>query len=496
MQLKYIISTTEGPELLQQYDKDGNGPVNHAVRVGRLDLVRIIIESNSNWLTTDPFKRACREAASKGQIDLVRYLLKQNKSYAYVTNMANYILLHHAAEEGWSKIVSLLVDQFPNSTHRKNAKGQVPLQCAVNKNQLNCAKILLKAEPANVNSKDSSGCTALFIACEKGFTNMVKLLLDSDADPRLITYDKQRTKWDALSAALINKHTECARIIFENKHCDELLKNRMVDLDGNAQTHFTIAIQKLPEMALLIMDKCIKSCDMHCDDPEYTIRYNFELLYGDTFDGNPFSEYGATFARFYNNISTTNCASAKTASNSSIQHKTNEEALEPENKMPKSLHPLEIMLKSNREDLLQHDLVRAFLAHKSARLFIPFLTSFIFYALLLAIYSVYMFQNTPPYMYFSHTRTSGLEYEATNETRNLQKLCSLLKPATRTTELSKYGLMCLALLSLLKEVTQFMLYKRNYITWENAVEISIYVLALLITIDTNECMHITGLREH
>ncbi|KAF5402193.1 hypothetical protein PHET_03901 [Paragonimus heterotremus] len=153
-----------------------------------------------------------------------------------------------------------------------------------------------------------------------------------------------------------------------------------------------------------------------------------------------------------------------------------------------------VKLKTNRGDLLKHDLVRAFLAHKSARLFIPFLTSFIFYALLLAVYSVYMFQNTPPYMH--DTGTSGVEYDATNETRNLQKLCSLLRPAKWTTELSKYGLMILALLSLLKEVVQFVLYKRNYFTWENAIEISIYVLAFLITVDTNECMHVTGLREH
>ncbi|KAF6771398.1 hypothetical protein AHF37_08794 [Paragonimus kellicotti] len=151
-------------------------------------------------------------------------------------------------------------------------------------------------------------------------------------------------------------------------------------------------------MALLIMDKCIKPCNLHCDDPEYTVRYNFELLYGDTFDGNPFSEYGEAFAWFYNKISTITCASAKATTNSSVQHKRNEEASKPENKMRKSLHPLEIMLKSNREDILQHDLVRAFLAHKSARLFVPFLASFIFYALLLAVYSVYMFQNTPPYM--------------------------------------------------------------------------------------------------
>ncbi|KAF6771397.1 hypothetical protein AHF37_08793 [Paragonimus kellicotti] len=100
----------------------------------------------------------------------------------------------------------------------------------------------------------------------------------------------------------------------------------MLDPGGNAQTYFTIAVQKLPviwekqlqssEMALLIMDKCIKPCNLHCDDPEYTVRYNFELLYGDTFDGNPFSEYGEAFAWFYNKISTITCASAKATTNS------------------------------------------------------------------------------------------------------------------------------------------------------------------------------------
>ncbi|KAA3674162.1 transient receptor potential cation channel subfamily A member 1 [Paragonimus westermani] len=91
------------------------------------------------------------------------------------------------------------------------------------------------------------------------------------------------------------------------------------------------------------------------------------------------------------------------------------------------------------------------------------------------------------------------ELEEQNVSVNI--LCEKLKKHDLKTYklhvvISKYGLMLLASLNLLKEFAQFWKYRMAYFNMENFIELTVYISAVLTTIDTSNCMRVTGLREH
>ncbi|KAF6769151.1 hypothetical protein AHF37_12214 [Paragonimus kellicotti] len=59
----------------------------------------------------------------------------------------------------------------------------------------------------------------------------------------------------------------------------------------------------------------------------------------------------------------------------------------------------------------------------------------------------------------------------------------------------KYGVMILAIVNLLLELTQLIRSRWRYFDLDNLLEVSIFVLALVTTVDTSWCMRETGVRE-
>ncbi|KAF8571182.1 hypothetical protein P879_06172 [Paragonimus westermani] len=154
----------------------------------------------------------------------------------------------------------------------------------------------------------------------------------------------------------------------------------------------------------------------------------------------------------------------------------------------KRIHPIKLMLEYDRDDLLNHPLVIALLALKWSRLCLFYYGHLAVYALFLALFTSFMLQTKPPY-----TLYTGKGFQ-TREICELMQNASI-KAYSLHIGVPKYGVMILAIVNLLLELTQLIRSRRKYFDLDNLLEVSIFVLALVTTVDTNWCMRETGVRE-
>ncbi|KAF5404629.1 hypothetical protein PHET_02040 [Paragonimus heterotremus] len=375
--------------------------------------------------------------------------------------------------------------------------GRTPLACAANSNQVNCVKVFLNRPDEEVDTKDKSKLTPLFLACKGGHVEVVTLLLSRGADPShcASTGHAVYPGWNALNAAVEAKHLECTLAIINSPRSFKALKNRTVNMNGYLETPFSQMVRNLPEAAKLLMDRCVDRSELPPNHPHYSVTFNFRFLEDRDEDKKDYK--GAR-------CSLLNCKKRRNEPRENLKTEhmnTEEETLlsiatndhheenQTARRHAKLKNPLYVMLEHGREELLQHELVNAFITYKWIRLIGPYTLNILLYVLLVVLFTTFMLSSKPPYMLLMDKNVTIAELCNEMETKGIKAYGILIA-------IPKYGLMVLAVLNLIKESAQLKTAKLTYFNLENLIEVSIYVLAIVTTIDTNRCMRTTGLREH
>ncbi|KAF6767787.1 hypothetical protein AHF37_09593, partial [Paragonimus kellicotti] len=419
---------------------------------------------------------------------VVELLLDLDEKSASEKDEDGNTALHHAAEFGHPEIVSLILQRFPVIHLAKNDMGRTPLACAANNNQVNCVKVFLNRPDEEVDANDKS---------KGGHVEVVTLLLNRGADPAQCASagHAMYPGWNALNAAVEGKHLECTLAIINSPRSFKALKNQTINVNGYLETPFSQMIRNLPEAAKLLMDRCIDRSALPPTHPHYSVTFNFRFLEVRDEDKKDYKEARSSLLDRRGRKN-------KPRENLKTEHVNTEEedtllATVTNNYHEKKQtsrratlkNPLYVMLEHGQEDLLQHELVNAFITYKWIRLIGPYTLNILLYVLLVVLFTTFMLSSKPPYMLLLDKNSTIAELCSEMETKGIKAYGILIA-------IPKYGLMVLAVLNLIKEFAQLKTAKLTYFNLENLIEVSIYVLAIVTTIDTNQCMRVTGLREH
>ncbi|BAT13450.1 Os11g0251400, partial [Oryza sativa Japonica Group] len=164
----------ERPNLATEENKDGNTPIQLAVRWGKIDMLRV--------------------------------LLKHDRSQGYVINRKNgYPLLLSAAHRGHVAVAREIIKYCPDAPYCKK-DGWTCLHKAVKSGNMEFVEFIL-GEPRLqklVNMRSSKGKTALHYAIQKCDPKIVAALLDKKIDLTILGSDGNAAAWelrDALDSA-------------------------------------------------------------------------------------------------------------------------------------------------------------------------------------------------------------------------------------------------------------------------------------------------------
>ncbi|KAF8564346.1 hypothetical protein P879_02573 [Paragonimus westermani] len=493
-----LLASDSDGYLLNSRDTSEDTAVHYAARIGSTDILQSLFNAGEiSNKKNDRLQAPLHVAAINGHVKVVELLLDLDEKSASEKDEDGNTALHHAAEFGHPEIVSLILRRFSAIHLAKNDMGRTPLACAANSNQVNCVKVFLNRPDEEVDTKDKSKLTPLFLACKGGHVEVVTLLLSRGADPAQCasTEHAMYPGWNALNAAVEGKHLECTLAIINSPRSFKALKNRTINMNGYLETPFSQMVRNLPEAAKLLMDRCIDRSDLPLNHPHYSVTFNFVFLEVRDEDKEDHRESGYSLLDCKKRRNK-HCEKLKT------EHRDKEdETLLPvvtnsqdEKNQTAKLHaelknPLYVMLEHGRKDLLQHELVNAFITYKWIRLIGPYTLNILLYVLLVILFTTFMLSSKPPYMLLMDKNATIAELCNDMETKGIKAYGILIA-------IPKYGLMVLAVLNLIKEFAQLKRSKLAYFNLENLIEVSIYVLAILTTVDTNRCMRVTGLREH
>ncbi|WVZ60101.1 hypothetical protein U9M48_010164 [Paspalum notatum var. saurae] len=147
----------------------GIGPLQAAARLGRLDVVRYMVEELGFDVNHEgPKFGMCDQCASSFDFNL----------------MAGFTALSSAALDGKLDIVRYLLDKGADP-NKIDEQGQVPLHCAAKHGHEEVARLLL-SRGASVDIAYFHG-TPLHIAAAFGKTNVMRVLSEHHADPNMVS---------------------------------------------------------------------------------------------------------------------------------------------------------------------------------------------------------------------------------------------------------------------------------------------------------------------
>lgn len=156
------------------------------------------------------------------------------------------------------------------------------------------------------------------------------------------------------------------------------------------------------------------------------------------------------------------------------------------------------MADKNREKLLDHPVVHSLLDYKwklYARYVYYF--NFLFYLLFVASLTTYVFLTFAPYSFgITHDQMNSLTCSELcsvikqNQTEKLEEL----KTHILVLHVFQWIVIALASLQILKELSQVVADRLDYINLVNAVELSAFILAIIFTVDFNSCSREIGYR--
>ncbi|GAA51121.1 transient receptor potential cation channel subfamily A member 1 [Clonorchis sinensis] len=426
-------------------------------------------------------------AAAKGHLKVTTHLTEAHPSSIDAGDENGNTALHYAAKNGHLSVVEHLLKLEPPTHNSKNVQGRTALMFAAEHNQIECIGALLKARNLNVNMTDNFGRTPLMIACEQGNAQAVGLLLQSGAELNYCISQacKPFAGWNALNLAIWSRSLDCVLEILNRDNWHDAMWNTAKDLNGEWMTPMRQMIKELPKAALRVLDKCVEQYEEPDDPKSRVVKFDFRFLeQWESYMRSPWTQR----PRFLRNC----CKSRQkyTHDDITVPFLHSDQVCVLDNRSePELVHPMRLMLKYNREELFSHPVVQSILSRMWQPVLGFYLLNMAFFLLFVSLFTSFMVLTDPPYLLLGQRSLSTAELCAEME-QNQQKAYRLF------VQFPKYALMVTSIINILKEIAQLSASGRSYLTLENLVEWTIFVLAVVTTIDTSACMAKTGLREH
>ncbi|KAL6112393.1 asb14 [Pungitius sinensis] len=195
----------------------GHGPLHEASRLGKTELVSLLLEAGA---PPDPRSHdgltPLALAAQAGRREVVEMLLRRG---ADVLSQARdeASILYEASSSGDPEVVGLLLE-FGADANVAKQTGHLPLHRVAHRGHLQALKLLIPV--TSKGEVDDSGISPLHSAAAGGHPHCIKALLDAGYDPNYMlhpwvqrSYDDERKS--ALFFAVLNNDVTSARLLLE-----------------------------------------------------------------------------------------------------------------------------------------------------------------------------------------------------------------------------------------------------------------------------------------
>ncbi|CAF4522440.1 unnamed protein product [Rotaria socialis] len=235
---RYGSTSRQAHAILTKKNKSKLTPLHVAIQAGNFDIINEMLKYADSSVVNvfdDQQRTSLHMAAAKGHVGIINALL-DHWADSHVCDMNEWTPLHHAARCS------------------RNANDEERPQCIEN---------LIKRGLININALTIRRETPLHIACEYGSSKLAKQLIEFDCDLLARNVDGH----NCLEVAIEANNEEVVRYLIENDNCFDLMRNSQIRKNKRhwysllarhceVDTPMRKLIRKMPNMALLVLDKC------------------------------------------------------------------------------------------------------------------------------------------------------------------------------------------------------------------------------------------------
>lgn len=204
-----IQSLIEDSEIDINYqNKHKTSPLIEAVRVGDIEIVRLVLKKSPNLEFKDFFDfTALMISATEGNYEVSQLLINSGADVNAQDRFGESILMY-ALEESFYDIANLLIDNKAHINIKDTSDGYTPLMIdMLSSDEFKLAPRLI-AMGANVNEKDNDGTALIQLLAQEGEINKIEYLLNHGAnikDIKLEEIEEEKFKQEVRN--LINKNS-------------------------------------------------------------------------------------------------------------------------------------------------------------------------------------------------------------------------------------------------------------------------------------------------
>nr|XP_047127740.1 uncharacterized protein LOC101236217 [Hydra vulgaris] len=264
-----ILLKHGGASLVNDPDKDFKRPLHYAAMTNGVESVKMLVENSADITVTDnEEKTALHTAAEYGNFKCLVTLVQNSSRNINGTDEKGRSPLHLAAYNGWVKTTITLIEMGAQISSCDDSSW-TPLDYAVSYGYTKIALKLIN-NGANVNRYDANLVTPLHRASFNGQVDCINVLLSNGAS---ISFKNKDGK-NCLDLAVENHHKEACMIFIMHERWEEALSN----IDNEGKNPMEKLISFAPEIAAIVLDKCIKRSQFDKSSKEYSISYNFKYL--------------------------------------------------------------------------------------------------------------------------------------------------------------------------------------------------------------------------
>ncbi|XP_065650594.1 uncharacterized protein LOC101237623 isoform X2 [Hydra vulgaris] len=263
-----VLLQNGSSSLINSHDMDFKRPIHYAA-MSNFESVKILIQESADTEVTDnEEKTPLHIAAEYGKVDCLLILVKNSTRNINCTDEKGQSPLHLAAKNGWTDTSLVLIEMGAQISGRDDSNWS-PLDYAARNGHSKIVIALIK-NGACVNEYDPNKLTPLHHASINGHVKCINILLNHGAN---ISFQNADGK-NCLDLALENHHTEACRIFVTHKRWKEVLNN----IDNEGSSPMEKLISYAPDIAQIVLDKCIEYSKLDENSKGYYIRYDFKYL--------------------------------------------------------------------------------------------------------------------------------------------------------------------------------------------------------------------------
>ncbi|XP_069174847.1 transient receptor potential cation channel subfamily A member 1 homolog isoform X4 [Procambarus clarkii] len=475
--LEVLLSDDHCRELVDVSDRYDNSPLHAAAKHGYMAIVNKLLEAGSKVDNkNEDEETAFHVAAEAGQVRVVRELVNRYKFLLSDENEYSNTPLHLACLQGHTDVARTLLEAGA-AVDARNSSLWTPLDCASAKGHVLCVHLLLDYD-SPLDPLDKTRTTPLQLAAKEGHVAVTRLLLERGASLSACDTSGRNALELAISAG---KRDVCMAIV-KSSEWEAGLRIVRTDDNGRRVTPFRMLVKKFPDVAEVVLDRCTSTNGMDSDDRKFDISFNFEFV-EDTYTCHNGSDTDSI-----NSIST-----FEPPFDEEGQLAEDAEPYSQDTRELKNNHPLMLMVKYKRLNLLAHPVSISLVKHKwmSYGRFVYYLTLG-FYMIFLIFLTGYILTARDWTSVADEMNGTAVNTTVLIQAAKQQQSCEDIRKEVNLTDgvfviAGKWVIIVLAALNIMREMFQFYRARLNYIGLENLIEWCCYITAVLLVWDFTDC---------